>query len=243
MMQLESYLAQFLSPLLTQKTGGEVKTTEKDFAKTLDESATASQTQMVKIGEGKYRIEFQNQLEEKKENDYQRIQSKPTDSAQQSEKVEKKEAKEPSSIQPHIAQFVIHPIFREIYAKEITPTLKAFITQAVAVIKSVPLENGAQQYQFQFKEPPITVTFESKQHNVKITIRSEGTEQNILSELEANQKELTKQLEAIFKEQSLEFSIKVESVSDHEQKNKRQKDNQNQQQKFPTEGEIQDMMG
>jgi hypothetical protein len=220
MMQLDAYLSQFLAPLISQQSAGKEKVTVTEpFSNVLEDSSVKPGHQIVEIGEGKYRIEYQNTTEEKAVGEYQKIQTKSSDSQAQSEK---KDQKETTLVQPNIAQFVIHPIFREIHTKSVTPSIKAFITEAAAVIKSVPLENGAQQYQFQFKEPPITVLFETQKQSVKIIVRSQGVDQETIAELETHQKELIKHLEEIFKDQELEFSIKIEPVSD--QKKEQYKD-------------------
>jgi len=224
MMQLDTYLSQLLTPLVAKGALPKHDSETESFAQTLDDSKSMPKQQIVEIGEGKYRIEQQKMPDVKQEDSYQKIQTQtPTqDSVKNSEKNEQKES---PVLQPSMTQFVLHPLLREINTKTVTPTLKAFITQAAAVIKSVPLESGAKQYQFQFKEPPITVVFETQQHAVKITVRSQNIDKDVASELEFHQKELIKQLTDIFKDQSIEFSLKVEPISDQES-HKNSKQNQ-----------------
>jgi hypothetical protein len=222
-MQLDTYLAQVLNPILAVSLPLKKESNVgHSFEQTLTQSVADPQSQMIEIGEGKYKIEALSQsIEKKNADEYQKMQTSPQTTTAEPDQ------KDSQSSSTQVAQFLIHPIYQGVRIHNTTPALKAFIKQAALSIKSLPLKSGAHQYQFQFKEPPLSVVFETQNQTIKITIKAKEISAGAISEIKDHQKELIAQLKTIFKEHELNFEIDIEDTNAQSNSQDNQQNSQN----------------
>lgn len=228
-MKLEQFLTDVLNNAIhSQKNSLNHDNANDSFENDIKAAKDSSvRSEIVEIGDNKFKIDFDQQKPKYLTQDTEEERQAKSDTHNKKQESVQSAVNEPSP-NLFVNHFSLLPLIKTIQFTTFTQQLQSFLQETVAVIQQIQMSQESKQTSFQFRNPPLTVLFDSSADEIKIKVQSYGGDETLKQDLIDNRDDLLMSLQKVFEDKEVSIGLEIEFENQHSNKGENQDPGQNQ---------------